>query len=79
MLCAWHFFPYQVTSGEWMVKFYAPWCPACRSIEKEWSGLGAWAHNLADGPLDGVAEVDVTQAPGLSGRFIITSLPTIFQ
>jgi len=69
----------QVTSGEWMVKFYAPWCPACRSVEKEWKGLGAWAHNLADGPLDGVAEVDVTQAPGLSGRFIITSLPTIFH
>lgn len=69
----------QVTSGEWLVKFYAPWCPACRSIEKDWAGLGAWAHNLADGPLDGVAEVDVTQAPGLSGRFIITSLPTIFH
>jgi len=69
----------QVTSGEWMVKFYAPWCPACRSVEKEWNGLGAWADNLADGPLDGVAEVDVTQAPGLSGRFIITSLPTIFH
>jgi len=69
----------QVTSGEWLVKFYAPWCPACRSIEKDWKGLGAWAHNLADGPLDGVAEVDVTQAPGLSGRFIITSLPTIFH
>lgn len=69
----------QVTSGEWMVKFYAPWCPACRSIEKDWAGLGAWAHNLADGPLDGVAEVDVTQTPGLSGRFIITSLPTIFH
>ena len=66
----------RVLTGEWMVKFYAPWCPACRSIEKAWSEFSTWTDDLG---LDGVAEVEVTQSPGLSGRFLITSLPTIFQ
>jgi len=65
-----------VLKGEWMVKFYAPWCPACRSIEKVWAEFASWDQDLG---LDGVAEVDVTQSPGLSGRFLITSLPTIFH
>jgi len=65
-----------VLKGEWMVKFYAPWCPACRSIEKVWAEFASWDQDLG---LDGVAEVDVTHSPGLSGRFLITSLPTIFH
>jgi len=65
-----------VLEGEWMVKFYAPWCPACRSIEKVWSEFATWDNDLG---LNGIAEVDVTQSPGLSGRFLITSLPTIFH
>lgn len=68
----WH----NILEGEWMVKFYAPWCPACRSIEKVWSEFGTWDNDLG---LNGIAEVDVTQSPGLSGRFLITSLPTIFH
>jgi len=66
----------KVLQGEWMVKFYAPWCPACRSIEKVWSEFATWDNDLG---LEGVAEVDVTHSPGLSGRFLITSLPTIFH
>ena len=65
-----------VLKGEWMLKFYAPWCPACRSIKSTWEELGKWDKDLG---LDGVAQIDVTQSPGLSGRFLITSLPTIFQ
>ena len=29
--------------------------------------------------LDGVAKVDVTENPGLSGRFLVTALPTIYH
>ena len=29
--------------------------------------------------LDGVAEVDVTRNPGLSGRFLVTALPTVVK
>jgi len=67
---------YQVTEGEWMIKFYAPWCPACRSLTNSWSDFAEWTQDLG---LDGVAEVDVTRNPGLSGRFLVTALPTIFH
>ena len=41
-----------------------------------WEEFGKWTDDLN---LDGVAEVDVTLSPGLSGRFLITSLPTILH
>jgi len=67
---------YQVTEGEWMIKFYAPWCPACRSLTNSWSDFAEWTQDLG---LDGVAEVDVTRNPGLSGRFLVTALPTVVK
>jgi len=67
---------YQVTEGEWMIKFYAPWCPACRSLTNSWSDFAEWTQDLG---LNGVAEVDVTRNPGLSGRFLVTALPMIFH
>merc|ERR1712141_423284 len=66
----------QILKGEWMVKFFAPWCPACRSMVDTWIEFGKWTDDLN---MDGVAEVDVTLSPGLSGRFLITSLPTILH
>ncbi|KAM8945446.1 thioredoxin-related transmembrane protein 4 [Pelodytes ibericus] len=64
-----------VLEGEWMVKFYAPWCPACQQIQTEWDYLGQKSHALDIK----VGKVDVTQEPGLSGRFFVTTLPTIFH
>jgi len=66
----------QILRGEWMVKFFAPWCPACRSMVDSWIEFGKWTDDLN---MDGIGEVDVTQSPGLSGRFLITSLPTILH
>jgi len=66
----------QILKGEWMVKFFAPWCPACRSMVDTWIEFGKWTDDLN---MDGVGEVDVTQSPGLSGRFLITSLPTVLH
>ncbi|CAH2255366.1 thioredoxin-related transmembrane 4 [Pelobates cultripes] len=61
--------------GEWMVTFYAPWCPACQQIYAQWENLGEQS-----GTLDiNVGKVDVTQEPGLSGRFFVTTLPSIFH
>ncbi|XP_032547990.1 thioredoxin-related transmembrane protein 1 [Chiroxiphia lanceolata] len=61
--------------GEWMVEFYAPWCPACQNLQPEWEKFAEWGEDLGVN----VAKVDVTEQPGLSGRFIITALPTIYH
>lgn len=65
-----------VLKGEWMIEFFAPWCPACRALQPTWNEFGTWDHDLG---LDGIASIDVTQAPGLSGRFMVTALPTIYH
>nr|XP_020841318.1 thioredoxin-related transmembrane protein 4 isoform X2 [Phascolarctos cinereus] len=64
-----------VLEGEWMLKFYAPWCPACLQTESEWETFAKNGEILDIS----VGKVDVTQEPGLSGRFFVTTLPTIFH
>ncbi|KPJ13806.1 Thioredoxin-related transmembrane protein 1 [Papilio machaon] len=56
---------------------YAPWCPACNALGPAWTELTnrAARKNLAMK----TAAVDVTKSPGLSGRFVVTALPTIFH
>uniref|UniRef100_F1L4S2 Thioredoxin-related transmembrane protein 1 n=1 Tax=Ascaris suum TaxID=6253 RepID=F1L4S2_ASCSU len=61
--------------GEWMVEFHAPWCPACKDLQKAWHAFADWSKDLNIK----VAEVDVTVNPGLSGRFLVTALPTIYH
>lgn len=64
-----------VLKGEWMVEFHAPWCPACKDLQKAWNAFADWSKDLNIN----VAEVDVTVNPGLSGRFLVTALPTIYH
>ncbi|XP_074069455.1 thioredoxin-related transmembrane protein 1 isoform X1 [Macrotis lagotis] len=65
----------EVLEGEWMIEFYAPWCPACQNLQPEWEDFAEWGEDLKVN----IAKVDVTEQPGLSGRFIITALPTIYH
>lgn len=65
----------QILSGEWMVEFYAPWCPACRNLQPVYEEFASWGEDLGIK----VAQVDITHSPGLSGRFMITALPTIYH
>jgi len=67
----WH----SILEGEWMVEFFAPWCPACRSLQPVWEDFASWSNDLGIK----VGQVDITSSPGLSGRFMITALPTIFH
>ncbi|KAL1124630.1 hypothetical protein AAG570_001254 [Ranatra chinensis] len=62
-------------TGEWMVEFYAPWCPACKALQQHWEEFSMWSKQLGLS----VGQVDVTKSPGLSGRFMVTALPTIFH
>ena len=54
---------------------FAPWCPACQNLQKTWEDFGEWGKDLGIS----VAQVDITKSPGLSGRFTVTALPTIYQ
>ncbi|KAM8833428.1 thioredoxin-related transmembrane protein 1 [Synchiropus picturatus] len=65
----------EILSGEWMIEFYAPWCPACQQLQSVWKEFADWGDDMGVN----IAKVDVTEQPGLSGRFIITSLPTIYH
>lgn len=64
-----------ILEGEWMVEFYAPWCPACKALENTWEEFSSWSDDLGIS----VGRVDVTSNAGLSGRFMVTALPTIFH
>ena len=44
----------QMLAGEWMVEFYAPWCPACRQLHSTWAEFADWTEDLG---LGGVAQV----------------------
>ncbi|XP_013794222.1 thioredoxin-related transmembrane protein 1-like [Limulus polyphemus] len=65
----------EMLSGEWMVEFFAPWCPACKALEPVWKEFSDWSDDLGIK----VGSVDVTQNPGMSGRFMVTALPTIYH
>ncbi|XP_060727491.1 thioredoxin-related transmembrane protein 1 [Tachysurus vachellii] len=64
-----------ILTGEWMIEFYAPWCPACQQLQPLWNEFADWSEDIGVN----IAKVDVTEQPGLSGRFIITALPTIYH
>ncbi|RVE49913.1 hypothetical protein evm_005381 [Chilo suppressalis] len=66
-----------ILEGEWMVEFYAPWCPACNALAPAWREMSQQASRKSLGVK--AAAVDVTKSPGLSGRFVVTALPTIFH
>ncbi|XP_066938207.1 thioredoxin-related transmembrane protein 1-like [Macrobrachium rosenbergii] len=66
---------YQMLEGEWMVKFFAPWCPACKTLKPIWEDFASWSDDLGIS----VGQVDVTSSPGLSGRFMVIALPTIYH
>ncbi|KAK6182696.1 hypothetical protein SNE40_010320 [Patella caerulea] len=64
-----------ILEGEWMIEFYAPWCPACRTFQSTWDAIAKWSKDLDVG----IGQTDVTENPGLSGRFFVTALPTIYH
>ncbi|XP_034134680.1 thioredoxin-related transmembrane protein 1 isoform X2 [Drosophila guanche] len=67
----WHL----MLKGEWMIEFFAPWCPACKNLAPTWERFARVAKDVKVE----VAKIDVTTSPSLSGRFFVTALPTIYH
>ena len=64
-----------LSSNEWMVEFYAPWCPACNRFESIWKEFSQKSDSLGIK----VGAADVNASPVLSGLFSVTSLPTVYH
>ncbi|GAB5569413.1 thioredoxin-related transmembrane protein 4 [Prionailurus iriomotensis] len=53
-----------VMEGEWMLKFYAPWCPSCQQTDSEWETFARNGETLQIS----VGKVDVIQEPGFNAK-----------
>eukprot|EP00941_MAST-03F_sp_MAST-3F-sp1_P003844 g3844.t1 len=62
------------TTGDWFVKFYAPWCGHCQKLAPKWKHVAEKAS--AEGVYS-VAHVDISKEESLKTRFNIESLPTL--
>ncbi|KAI6657306.1 Thioredoxin-related transmembrane protein 1-like [Oopsacas minuta] len=63
--------------GEWLIEFFAPWCPACQGFTPIWEQVASYfdqPHKVTK-----IAKVDVTMEPLISSHFMVTALPTIFH
>ncbi|CDJ49354.1 thioredoxin, putative [Eimeria brunetti] len=60
------------TSGDWFVKFYAPWCGHCRKMAPAWEELARKLKGRIN-----VAHLDATANPQTARRFGIRGFPTL--
>eukprot|EP01135_Chromosphaera_perkinsii_P010754 Nk52_evm33s2209 gene=Nk52_evmTU33s2209 len=66
----------KIGHGEWLIDFYAPWCPHCRTLEPIFEDF-AKSHAKELGIQ--VGKVNVAVHSSLSGRFQVSGLPTIYH
>ncbi|CDI80419.1 thioredoxin, putative [Eimeria praecox] len=60
------------TSGDWFVKFYAPWCGHCRKLAPAWEELAKKLKGQIN-----VAHLEATANPQTARRFNIRGYPTL--
>ncbi len=72
----------ELTKGKLVfIKFYAPYCPHCKSMAGAWNELAAHYNELPDSDTILIGSVDCTDSPkgkGLCARFKIMGLPSLF-
>lgn len=62
-----------MTSGDWFIMFYAPWCSHCQSLHPTWSQLANELNGLVN-----VAAVDAIDNELSAHRFEIKGFPTLY-
>ena len=60
------------TTGDWFIKFYAPWCGHCKRLAPIWEEVATELKGITN-----VAKVDVTQNRGLGKQFGVKGFPTL--
>ena len=60
------------TTGDWMIKFYAPWCGHCKAMQPEFELLATELKGEIN-----VAEVDVAKDRAIGSRFDVKGFPTM--
>ncbi|EFJ49970.1 hypothetical protein VOLCADRAFT_120693 [Volvox carteri f. nagariensis] len=67
-------FDAKTSTGVWMIKVYAPWCPECRKLEPLWQAFAEEAE--ADGLSVGKVNGDSERA--LLARFRVNTVPRFY-
>merc|ERR1712244_160992 len=60
------------TTGDWFVKFYAPWCGHCKRLAPTWEEVATALKGKVN-----IAKVDVTQNRALGKQFGVKGFPTL--
>lgn len=64
--------PGAMTTGDWFVLFYAPWCGHCKAIKPAWEQLAGALKGVVN-----VAQIDATAHPESAARFHVQAFPTL--
>jgi len=65
-------FASNIAEGEWLVKFYAPWCGHCKRLAPTWSELATSSKGKFN-----VAKVDCTVEKNVCAQYGVRGYPTV--